>query len=119
MRSSCEASETNCRIRFSERVWPSNESSIRPSMVLSAAESRPSSVLRGKVGTRWLRSPPAIRDAVFSMSRSGRKVLLIAQYPMPATIASASRPMPIIVFRARSLMLSISRSKGTAIVTST
>ena len=47
VRSSWEASETNWRMRFSERVCPSKESSIRPSIVFSAADRRPSSVLRG------------------------------------------------------------------------
>ena len=79
VRSSWEASDTNCRMRFSDCLRPSKESSMWPSIVLSAAESLPSSVFDGYVDTRWERSPAAIFDAVFSMSCSGRKVFVIAK----------------------------------------
>ena len=79
MRSSWEASDTNWRIRFSDRLRPSNESSMWPSIVLSAADRRPSSVFAGYDGTRWDRSPAAIFEAVFSMSCRGRNVFVIAK----------------------------------------
>ena len=79
MRSSCDASPTNRRIRSSElRACRSearrsaNASSIRPSITLKECDSEPTSVRGSLSGTRCVRSPPAIASAVRSTSTSGR-----------------------------------------------
>ena len=80
VRSSCDASATNCRSCSSDAARRENASSMWRSIMLSDEPSRPTSV-RLSSGTRRLRSPPAMLDAVVSMSRSGRRPMRTSQSP--------------------------------------
>ena len=72
VRSSCEASATNCRSRASDADRSSNASSMRVSIVLSASPSSPASVPSCPTGTRCERSPAAIAVAVAVICFTGR-----------------------------------------------
>ena len=88
MRSSCEASAMNARRRSSLAWRREKASSSRSSMPLSAIPSRPTSVRGSVASTRWERSPPAIRPAVWPMRSSGSSP--IRTTTQPATPSSSS-----------------------------
>ena len=60
-------------------------------ILLSAADSRPTSVRSGSSGTRWVRSPSAMAAAVCSTLTSGRSERLITTIPpTPISTSTAS-----------------------------
>ena len=98
VRSSCEASATNWRIRSSdrraaasERLRASKDDSIWASMVFSDRPSRPTSVCGSRSGTRRDRSPAAMASAVCSMSLSGRRLLRTIAMPTTASARMMAR----------------------------
>lgn len=101
VRSSCEASATNRRIRASDSARAAKAASIWVSMPLSAMESRPTSVPGESSGIRWESSPSAIRAAPASIRRSGRSPARTAKKPS-AAISSRTAP-PIARKELRSL----------------
>ena len=68
---------------------------MRASIAFSEADSEPTSVFSGALGTRWLRSPAAIFAAVFSMRLSGASVACTTIVPI--TPPSSTMAMPSIV----------------------
>ena len=81
VRSSCEASATNWRIRSSERTARASDACAGQERRLDLGQHRvqrgdswPSSVRGSSSGTRRVRSPPAIAAAVRSISTSGRRL---------------------------------------------
>ena len=73
VRSSCEASAANRRIRSSEAIRAANAASMWASMAFSDRPRRPTSVVGFSTATRRDRSPAAMAAAVFSTLASGRK----------------------------------------------
>ncbi len=92
VRSSCEASATNRRIRASEAVRTPNACSICVSIPFSAALRRPTSVCSDACGTRCDRSPAAMAAAVTSISRRGRNDRRTAQVPGGGTEQHDAEP---------------------------
>ena len=82
----------NWRSRSSLARRSENACSSRSSMRFSATPTRPTSVRSSVASTRWERSPPAIRPAVWPMRSSGSRLL---RTTTQATAASTSR-MPTI-----------------------
>ena len=66
--------------------------SIRASIPLSAADSRPTSVRSSPAGTRRERSPAAMACAVRSTSASGRRLLRTSMYPAAPRTARTTSP---------------------------
>ena len=73
VRSSCEASATNWRIRSSLASRTANDDSMRVSMTLRLREREVTSSSAWRTGMRWVRSPVAMAEAVSSIRDSGRK----------------------------------------------
>ena len=65
---------------------------MRVSMVFSDMDREPTSVLSGRSGTRWLRSPAAIFAAVFSIRFKGASVLCTRMVPSIAPISTTAMP---------------------------
>ena len=92
VRSSWDASATNLRSFDSLSTRTVNDSSIRPSMVLREAVSRPTSVSGLAAGRRADKSPAAIASAVSSTVSSGLSPIAIIQRETKAIAKSAITP---------------------------
>ena len=93
VRSSCEASATNWRMRSSLASRTANDCSIWASIALSERDSEATSSRVVGSGTRCVRSPAAMAAAVSSIRVSGRKARRTAYQPIPSAAASTTTPM--------------------------
>jgi hypothetical protein len=120
VRSSCEASAMNwrirsseCRARLSDAACAVNAASIWPSIAFSDRDRWPTSV-RGSwypgsySGTRRARSPWAIAAAVSSISRSGRRLARTIAAPTTASRISTPAPTSSSASTSREIALSTS-----------
>ena len=101
MRSSCEASATNWRIRSSLASRTANDDSIRASITLRLREREVTSSSAWRTGMRWVRSPAAMAAAVSSIRDSGRKARRTAYQASTRDTMSASVPMTPVVTSSR------------------
>ena len=92
VRSSWDASATNLRNLLSLFTLASNDSSMRPNIVLSAVVNRPTSVSGLAAGKRADKSPPAMASAVSSTCSSGLSEIAIIQRETKPTAVKASKP---------------------------
>ena len=115
VRSSCDASATNWRIRSSLASRTANDDSMRVSMTLRLRERDVTSSSAWRTGMRWVRSPPAMAEAVSSIRDSGRKARRTAYVASTRETMRASVPMTPVVTRSRvTVWLTVLRGMPTA-----
>ena len=95
VRSSCEASATNWRIRSSEASLTAKDCSIWASIALSERDRLVTSSLAVGSGMRRVRSPAAMAAAVSSIWESGRKARRTPYHPKMAQLALTPRPIRV------------------------
>ena len=101
MRSSCEASATNWRIRSSLASRTANDDSMRVSITLRLREREVTSSSAWRTGMRWVRSPVAIAAAVSSIRDNGRKARRTAYQASTSEPMSARVPITPVITSSR------------------